>query len=51
LASVLSPFSAPTLTRSRIYRRAQMFEPILGLAVAFALGVYLLVTLLRPERF
>jgi K+-transporting ATPase KdpF subunit len=39
------------LTRSRISRRPEMFEPILGLAVALALGVYLLVTLLRPERF
>jgi K+-transporting ATPase KdpF subunit len=28
-----------------------MFEPLLGLAVALALGVYLLITLLRPERF
>jgi len=28
-----------------------MTEPLLGLAVALALGVYLLVTLLRPERF
>jgi len=28
-----------------------MTEPILGLIVALALGAYLLVTLLRPERF
>ncbi|MBS7542673.1 K(+)-transporting ATPase subunit F [Ancylobacter oerskovii] len=28
-----------------------MIEPLLGLAVAFALGAYLVVTLLRPERF
>jgi len=28
-----------------------MFEPLLGLAVAVALGVYLLITLLKPERF
>ncbi|MBY0613443.1 MAG: K(+)-transporting ATPase subunit F [Beijerinckiaceae bacterium] len=28
-----------------------MFEPLLGLAVALALGVYLVVTLLKPERF
>jgi len=28
-----------------------MFEPLFGLAIALVLGVYLLVTLLRPERF
>jgi K+-transporting ATPase KdpF subunit len=28
-----------------------LFESILGLAVALALGVYLVVTLIRPERF
>jgi len=28
-----------------------MFEPLLGLAVAVALGIYLLITLLKPERF
>ncbi|WP_210201986.1 K(+)-transporting ATPase subunit F [Rhizobium subbaraonis] len=28
-----------------------MLEPLFGLAVAIALGVYLVVTLLRPERF
>ncbi|WP_404976428.1 K(+)-transporting ATPase subunit F [Agrobacterium larrymoorei] len=28
-----------------------MLEPILGLVVAIALGVYLIITLLRPERF
>jgi len=26
-------------------------EPVFGLAVAVALGIYLLVTLLHPERF
>ncbi|MDF1634909.1 K(+)-transporting ATPase subunit F [Mycoplana sp. MJR14] len=30
---------------------ARMFEPLLGLFVAIALAVYLVVTLLRPERF
>jgi K+-transporting ATPase KdpF subunit len=30
---------------------AVMFEAFLGLAVALALGVYLVVTLIRPERF
>jgi len=28
-----------------------MIEPLFGLAVAVALGVYLVVTLIRPERF
>lgn len=28
-----------------------MIEPLLGLAVALALGAYLVLTLLRPERF
>ncbi|MFY8100910.1 K(+)-transporting ATPase subunit F [Rhizobium sp. CRIBSB] len=28
-----------------------MLEPLFGLAVAIALGIYLVVTLLRPERF
>jgi K+-transporting ATPase KdpF subunit len=30
---------------------ADMSEPVLGLAVALALAAYLVVTLLRPERF
>ncbi|WP_367115303.1 K(+)-transporting ATPase subunit F [uncultured Agrobacterium sp.] len=28
-----------------------MLEPIFGLVVAITLGVYLIITLLRPERF
>jgi len=28
-----------------------MSEPILGLAVAIGLGLYLLYTLIRPEKF
>jgi len=28
-----------------------MIEPVFGLIVALALGAYLLLTLLRPERF
>ncbi|MBA4785854.1 MAG: K(+)-transporting ATPase subunit F [Rhizobiales bacterium] len=28
-----------------------MLEPLFGLLVAAALGVYLVITLLRPERF
>ncbi|MGG7519150.1 K(+)-transporting ATPase subunit F [Allorhizobium undicola] len=31
--------------------RPTMLEPILGLAVAIGLGVYLVITLLKPERF
>lgn len=32
-------------------RKISMIEPIIGLAVALCLGVYLLVALLRPEKF
>lgn len=28
-----------------------MLEPILGLIIAVAIGIYLLATLIRPERF
>ncbi|QRM57968.1 K(+)-transporting ATPase subunit F [Sinorhizobium sp. BG8] len=28
-----------------------MLEPLIGLAVAIALAAYLVVTLIRPERF
>ncbi|WP_165225385.1 K(+)-transporting ATPase subunit F [Affinirhizobium pseudoryzae] len=28
-----------------------MLEPLFGLAVALGLGIYLVATLLRPERF
>jgi len=28
-----------------------MLEPLFGLLVAVALGIYLVITLLRPERF
>ncbi|MGB3415618.1 MAG: K(+)-transporting ATPase subunit F [Mesorhizobium sp.] len=31
--------------------RPAMLEPLIGLAVALALGVYLVITLIRPERF
>jgi K+-transporting ATPase KdpF subunit len=40
--------------RQRAQKRlgeGEMFEPLLGLAVAVALGIYLLITLLKPERF
>ncbi|HTV69579.1 MAG TPA: K(+)-transporting ATPase subunit F [Rhizobiaceae bacterium] len=30
---------------------AVMIESLIGLAVAIALGIYLVVTLLKPERF
>jgi len=32
-------------------READMLEPLFGLLVALAIGIYLVVTLLRPERF
>jgi K+-transporting ATPase KdpF subunit len=32
-------------------RRAVMGEPIIGLVVAVLLGLYLLYTLIRPEKF
>ena len=32
-------------------RRATMSEPIIGLVVAVLLGLYLLYTLIRPEKF
>ncbi|MGN6159215.1 MAG: K(+)-transporting ATPase subunit F [Devosia sp.] len=32
-------------------REALMFEPILGLVVALGLAVYLVATLMAPERF
>ncbi|MBL8560692.1 MAG: potassium-transporting ATPase subunit F [Gemmobacter sp.] len=32
-------------------REVSMFEAILGLIVALALGVYLIVTLVAPEKF
>ena len=40
------PASSPGCREAAI-----MIEPLLGLAVALALGAYLVVTLLRPERF
>ena len=33
------------------FEEAVMIEPVIGLAVAVALGTYLVVTLIRPERF
>jgi K+-transporting ATPase KdpF subunit len=32
-------------------REAMVFESLLGLSVTLALGVYLVVTLVHPERF
>jgi K+-transporting ATPase KdpF subunit len=32
-------------------RRIAMTEPVIGLIVAISLGVYLLYTLIRPEKF
>ena len=37
--------------RSTGFEERAMLEPLFGLFVALALGVYLVVTLLRPERF
>lgn len=39
------------LAHSTGSEEATMLEPLFGLFVALALGVYLVVTLLRPERF
>ena len=36
---------------SAVSEEVAMIEPLIGLAVALALGVYLVVTLIRPERF
>ncbi|MBM3553275.1 MAG: K(+)-transporting ATPase subunit F [Alphaproteobacteria bacterium] len=33
------------------FRRGVMSEPIIGLVVAVLLGVYLVYTLLHPEKF
>jgi K+-transporting ATPase KdpF subunit len=32
-------------------RERSMYEPIIGLCVALVLGVYLVYTLLHPEKF
>jgi K+-transporting ATPase KdpF subunit len=38
--------------RARVFeRRGAMFEPLVGLTVAALLGVYLVYTLLHPEKF
>ncbi|MCW5708346.1 potassium-transporting ATPase subunit F [Shinella yambaruensis] len=37
--------------RSTGFEEATMLEPLFGLFVALVLGAYLVVTLLRPERF
>jgi K+-transporting ATPase KdpF subunit len=37
--------------RSTGFEGTIMLEPLFGLFVALALGVYLVVTLLHPERF
>jgi K+-transporting ATPase KdpF subunit len=39
------------LQRCGAFEGDAMSEPILGLAVAVCLGVYLLYTLIRPEKF
>jgi K+-transporting ATPase KdpF subunit len=37
--------------RRTALEEAIMLEPILGLVIAVAIGIYLLATLIRPERF
>lgn len=37
--------------RSTGFKEATVLEPLFGLFVALVLGAYLVVTLLRPERF
>jgi K+-transporting ATPase KdpF subunit len=38
--------------RARAFERTfAMYEPIIGLAVALLLGVYLVYSLVRPEKF
>ncbi|WP_083858754.1 K(+)-transporting ATPase subunit F [Methylocystis sp. SC2] len=34
-----------------VFRENRMFEPVIGLIVAVLLGVYLVYTLLHPEKF
>jgi len=48
---VPSRFSPLTPDSSRKSEEAGMIETILGLVVALALGAYLVVTLVNPERF
>lgn len=37
--------------RSAGFREVTMIEALIGLSVALALAAYLIVTLIRPERF
>ncbi|WP_139275959.1 MULTISPECIES: K(+)-transporting ATPase subunit F [Rhizobium/Agrobacterium group] len=46
-ASCSCTYAAP----STGFGGASMLEPLFGLLVAIALAIYLLITLLRPERF
>jgi K+-transporting ATPase KdpF subunit len=49
--SVLRPDGSLRQRLRPIVRRNAMVEPIIGLIVGVSLGVYLLYTLIRPERF
>jgi K+-transporting ATPase KdpF subunit len=40
-----------TPSRFVSFRKRSMSEPIIGLVVAVGLGLYLLYTLLHPEKF
>ncbi|MDF2117779.1 K(+)-transporting ATPase subunit F [Roseiarcaceae bacterium H3SJ34-1] len=46
-----SPPCASTRCSSNTREEASMFDALIGLAVALGLGVYLVITLLKPERF
>ncbi|WP_427142234.1 K(+)-transporting ATPase subunit F [Shinella sp. G-2] len=50
-AAARSSSSPPMPARSTGFEERPMLEPLFGLFVALALGAYLVVTLLRPERF
>ena len=50
-ARASSSRSGFTLVRSAGSEECTMFELILGLGVSLALAIYLVVTLLAPERF
>jgi K+-transporting ATPase KdpF subunit len=52
-ASARRSFSrcSPMRARSRAFEEVAMSEAVVALVVALALGVYLVVTLIVPERF
>ena len=48
---VIALMAAYAVGSASALRRPTMIEPIFGLIVAVGLGLYLLYTLLRPEKF